>query len=172
MKTTKNQNQSNFRTVHQEISQILEEIKMKLHITTSTIKIKVSKVLASKAPVRVLGGFALAAMLMTATALPLSPVHADEATRPVTNISYEQQMADLLASEGEAASPARAVGTSYNQQIRDLLAMESEFTSPARVVGTSYNQQIRDLLAMESQFTSPAKVVGTSYDQQIADLMS
>ena len=151
MKTTKIRNQSNLRTVKQEISKLLEEIEMKLHITTSNIKIKVSKVLASKAPVRVLGGFALAAMLMTATALPLNPVHADEATRPITSSSYDQQMADLLPMESQFTSPARVVGTSFNQQIRDLLAMESSFTAntrpEAKVVWSSYNQQIADLNA-------------------------
>ena len=151
MKTTEIRNESNLGTVKQEISKLLEEIEMKLHITTSTMTIKVSKVLASKAPVRVLGGFALAAMLMTATALPLGPVDADEATRPVTNISYEQQMADLLPMESQFTSPARVVGTSFNQQFRDLLAMESAFTAntlpEAKVIGTSYNQQIADLNA-------------------------
>ena len=120
MKTTKNRTQRQPITGHQEISKLLEEIKMKLHITTSTMKIRVSKVLASKAPVIVLGGLALAAMLMTATALPLSPVHADEATRPITNISYEQQIRDLHAMESTFTSPAKVVRSSYDQQLADL----------------------------------------------------
>ena len=172
MKTTKIQNQSRPTTARQEIPKILEEIEMKLHITTSTIKIRVSKVLASKAPARLLGGLAMGAMLMTATALPLNTIHADETSRPLAIISYDQQIGGLLEMESGFNTPAKVAVASYDQQISDLLEMESGFNSPAKVVRSSYGRQMADLLEIESTFNTPAKVVRSSYGQQMTDLNS
>ncbi len=121
MKTTKNQNHSQLRTVHQELSKILEEIEMKLQMNTSTIKIRFSKFLASRAPVRILGGLALGALLMTATALPLqNPIYADEPSQPSAKAApygFAQEIADLEPSSRPAA---KLVRHGFAQEIADL----------------------------------------------------
>ena len=179
MKTTQDRIKSQQRTVHQDITKILEGIEMKLQMSTSTITTNVSEVLASKAPARILAGLALGALLMTATAMPLNRIHADETTRPLVILSYNQEIKDLQDMESAFPRISPVVHTGYGQQIRDLLGMESQFTSntrpEAKAAVSGYGQQIRDLLAMESQFTSntrpEAKVAASGYGQQIRNLL-
>ena len=58
------------RRAHQQTSKIKEVIEMNLVNLSKNLNMKVSQVLNTKAPAKLLGGIAMGALLMTATALP------------------------------------------------------------------------------------------------------
>ena len=73
--------QSGFRIIYEKIVKVQEEIKMKLQIRMTDVKTILSKGLATK----LLGGLALGAVLMTATALPFGTAYADEPSLPLVS---------------------------------------------------------------------------------------
>ena len=107
------------RRAYQQISQIREVIEMKLVNLSKQLNIKVSQVLSTTTPAKLLGGLALGALLMTATALPTGSAWADEPASPAVNtrsISTDQFWGPyyerMIEAEGRWArlSPKLAIG--------------------------------------------------------------
>lgn len=86
------------RRAHQRTSQIKEVIEMKLVNLSKQLNIKVSRFLNTKTPAKLLGGIALGAMLMTATALPMGSVHEDDSGSPLASAGFVSN--DEFAFEG------------------------------------------------------------------------
>ena len=104
-------------TSHQQINKIKEVIDMKLANLSTKLNTKVSQILNSKTPAKVLGGIALGALMMAATALPLGSVHADESSSMLVSgaASYEQ-MLEIEAGFGNGKFRVMAV-PSYEQML-------------------------------------------------------
>ena len=77
------QNQNTVRASNLEPLKFREEIEMKwgLHV----MDVNLSEVLSTKTMAKMLGGLALGAILMTATALPFGATYADEPSRPLVS---------------------------------------------------------------------------------------
>ena len=71
-------------TEHQEILKVKEEWAMKTAMGIKKVNIRLHETLAMKTPVKLLGGLALGALLMAATALPLGTASADDPARPLS----------------------------------------------------------------------------------------
>jgi hypothetical protein len=84
MNTPEVNTQSKPRTAHQEVWKFKEEWKMKTATLTEQVNMLLHEHLAMKTPVKLLGGLALGALVMAATALPLGTTYADEPARPLS----------------------------------------------------------------------------------------
>ena len=71
-------------TEHQEILKVKEEWAMKATMWMTKVNMRLHETLAAKTPVKLLGGLALGALLMAATALPLGTASADEPAKPLS----------------------------------------------------------------------------------------
>lgn len=77
-----------------------EEIEIKLVNLSNKLNAKVSQGRNIRTPAKILGGLALGAMLMTATALPIGTIHADEPGSPLvavatSTINYADEFGDV-----------------------------------------------------------------------------
>jgi hypothetical protein len=89
MNTPEVNTQSKPRTAHQEVWKFKEELEMKTATLTEKVNMRLSERLA-KAPVKLLGGLALGALVIAATALPFGTTYADEPARPLTSALFEE----------------------------------------------------------------------------------
>ena len=150
-------------TTHQQINKIKEVIEMKLANLSTNLNTKVSQILNSKTPAKVLGGIALGALMMAATALPLGSVHADESSSLLVSgaASYEQM---LEIEAGFSARHALVTGApSYEQ----MLEIEAGFS--ARSVLATGAPSYEQMLEIEAGF-SARSVLATgapSYEQML-----
>ena len=86
-----------------KFEELKERFEMKLTNLHTKTQIFVSEVFVSKAPVKILAGVAVGAMLMTATAFPSGFVHADHPASPLTKeiaIPSHEQLVDDLGEYG------------------------------------------------------------------------
>ena len=102
------QSQGKLKVVYQEIKKANEEIEMRLAMQMTDVKTWLSKGLATKTPGKILGGLALGALLMTATALPLGPAFADGPSRPSTSEQIVVDFEEDYMHEG-GSSPSGAL---------------------------------------------------------------
>jgi hypothetical protein len=85
MNTPEVRTQSKPRTAHQNIWRFKEELEIKTATLTEKVNRWLHEHLAMKTPVKLLGGLALGALVMAATALPLGTTYADEPARPLSS---------------------------------------------------------------------------------------
>ena len=138
--------QTNIQKTVKKISNIKEETEMKLAAMTAQLNIRLPGILNMKTPAKLLGGIALGAMLMTATAFPLGPAHADELSRPLIP-AYDQQIANLLEMESQVGSrTGSAAKLSVGSLPFEHMVEEDGYGWQAKVVRSSYDQQIADLV--------------------------
>lgn len=76
--------QNTIATVYQNVLNLKEEIEMKTSLEIKNATNWLSQNLSVKSSSKILGGLVVGALLMTATALPLSPIYADGPNRPLT----------------------------------------------------------------------------------------
>ena len=76
--------QNTIATVYQNILNLKEEIEMKTSLEIKNVTNWLSRNLSVRSSSKLLGGLAVGALLMTATALPLSSIYADGPNRPLT----------------------------------------------------------------------------------------
>ena len=84
MSAPANRGQSKLNGAIQEIKTTLEELEMKLAVDINNIKTRVSEGLKVKTTANILGGLALGAILITATALPLVPMRSEACAQSFT----------------------------------------------------------------------------------------
>ena len=84
MNTPTGQAQSKGRTASQGLVKFKEESEMKMATRMAKVNMRLHQAIATKAPVKFLGGLALGALLMTATVLPFRATYADEPARPLS----------------------------------------------------------------------------------------
>ena len=82
-----------------------------------------SQALATKAPSKIMGGFALGALLITATALPIGTMHADEPGSPlltanITTIDYADEFGDVEL--GMVATRVTPTSIDYRDEFGDV----------------------------------------------------
>ena len=120
MNTPEVNTQGKPRTAHQNIGKFKEEWEMKTATLTAKVNRWLHEHLAMKTPVKLLGGLALGALVVTATALPLGTTYADEPARPLSSEQiqcYPEDMVDCLYGPFLAdvvADPALTTGTSVS----------------------------------------------------------
>ena len=110
-------------TEHQEIWKVKEEWAMKTAMGIKKVNMRLHQAIATKAPVRFLGGLALGALLMTATAVPLSPAHADEPARPLSIEQiecYPEISNDCPALIYHEATQGQVLGPFSSEEIVDV----------------------------------------------------
>ena len=77
------------------------------NVMITKARVWLSETLAAKAPVNILGGLALGALLMAAAALPMGTAHADEPVSPlvaaaISPVGYADEFEDVEAGPGSA----------------------------------------------------------------------
>ena len=84
MNAAESRTQNTIATVYQNILNLKEEMEMKTALEIKNVSNWLSQSLSVKSPIKLLGGLALGALLMTATALPINSIYADGPNRPLT----------------------------------------------------------------------------------------
>ena len=79
------QPQSKVRTDNQGLLKIKEGIEMRLAMRITEVKARLDEILATRTPAKLLGGLAVGALLITATALPFGLAFGDEPSRPLSS---------------------------------------------------------------------------------------
>ena len=90
--------QNKLQVMFQEIIKGKEQIEMKAAIGMKSMNNWLAASLKVKTPAKILGGLAMGALLMTATALPAGSIHADEPNQPLVSVSiptYEETIEDM-----------------------------------------------------------------------------
>ena len=76
--------QNTIAMVYQNILNLKEEMEMKTTIEIKNVSNWLSQSISVKSSIKIIGGLAVGALLMTATALPLSTIHADGPNKSLT----------------------------------------------------------------------------------------
>ena len=156
MSTDINRSRTNTRGSHQKLSNIEEETEMKTATHTGQLNNRLPGILNKRTTAKLLGSIALGAM-MTATALPFGPAHADEPARPLTieaAISYNQQLDQLLEWEGisgnanNAAKVVRPSTFTYQEKLDQINVWEGA-ASVTRPSAFNYGEQLIGLMDIE-----------------------
>jgi hypothetical protein len=97
MNTATVKTQSRNRTAYQKVLKVKEEFEMRLAMRISQVNMRI---LATKTPVKLLGGLALGALVMAAAVLPLGPglAYADDPARPFSMEQLEN-ITDIFQTE-------------------------------------------------------------------------
>ena len=173
-----NRSRNNSRGNHQKLSDIEEEMEMKTASHTGQLSIRLPGILNKKTTAKLLGGIALGAMLMTATALPFGSAHADDPARPLSReagISYNQQLDQLLEWEGISGSHAGAAklvrrSTFTNEEKLDQINDWEGAAKVTRSAGFTYQEQLVGLTDIEGA-PKVTRNSGFALQEQLVGLM-
>ncbi len=112
--------QSKLNLALQEIKSTLEELEMNFALNMKNIKTVVFESRRMKASASIIGGLALGAVLMTATALPLGTTYADGPNRPLI---IEESLVDLVDSN--LSADAWMVDSPFYQDFSEASKIEA-----------------------------------------------